>query len=85
MAELQTIELNKNIGICSFDIANMYINIPKIYAINIICNMLGSNQEINMNIQKETLHILQTAMEQNYFQFDRHKQTDVLATGPPTT
>lgn len=50
-----------------------------------ICNILASNPEINMNIQKELLHILQKVIEQNYFQFDQQccKQTDVLTMGAP--
>jgi hypothetical protein len=73
--------------ICSFDIENMYTNIPKIYSVKIIGNVLGSNPEINMNIQKELLHILQKVMEQNYFQFDQqyYEHTDGLAINFPTS
>jgi hypothetical protein len=63
MAGLQSIDLNKDIRICSFDIENMYTNIPKIDIINIINNILENNQETDRNIQKETLHIVQTVME----------------------
>jgi hypothetical protein len=39
--------------------------------------IVEGNQQINFNIQKEILFILETVMEQNYFQFDQHyyKQT----------
>jgi hypothetical protein len=39
------------------------------------------------NIQKETIHILETIIEQNYFQVDQKycKQTDGLAMGVPTS
>jgi hypothetical protein len=57
--------------ICSLDIENMYTNIPKRDTINIINNIQESNPEINMNIWKEILYILQTVMEQNYFQFNQ--------------
>jgi hypothetical protein len=65
----------------------MYTNISKIDIVNIINNVLENNQEINRNIQKETLHILQTMVEQNYFQVDGdyYKQTDGLAVGAPTS
>jgi hypothetical protein len=66
IAVLQAIILNKDMQICSFDIENMYTDIPKINTVNIICNLLGGNPEINMNIRKEILHMLQIVMEQNY-------------------
>jgi hypothetical protein len=86
MTDLITIELNRNTRICSF-IENMYTNIPKNDTINIINNILESNSKITMNIQKEILHILQTVIEQNYFQFDQqyYKQTDGLTMGAPTS
>jgi hypothetical protein len=49
--------------ICSFYIENMYTYIPKIDTLNIISNILEINPEININIQKEILHILQTVMK----------------------
>jgi hypothetical protein len=79
MTELKTIELNKDTKLCSFDITNMYTNIPKIGVINTIKKILGNNNEIEKNIQKETIHILETIIEQNYFQFDQsitNKPTD---------
>jgi hypothetical protein len=81
MADLQVIELKKDMGICSFEVENMYTKTPKIDSIKIIGNILGSNPEINMNIQKEILHILQRVMEQNYFQFYQqyYEHTDGLA------
>jgi hypothetical protein len=42
----------------SFDIEKMYIDIPTRYATNIINNILESNPEININIKKEILHIV---------------------------
>jgi hypothetical protein len=73
--------------ICSFDIKNIYTNVPKIDTINIICNTLGSNPEINMNIQKEILNILQIMMEQNCFKLEQQhsKQTDGLGMVAPTS
>jgi hypothetical protein len=64
----------------------MYTNIPKIGVINIIKKILENNNEIEKNIQKETIHILDTIIEQNYLHFDQehYKQTDGLAMGAPT-
>jgi hypothetical protein len=85
ITDLKTIELSKDTRLCSFDITNMYTNIPKIWFI--IKNILENNNEIGKNIQKETIHILETIIEQNYFQFDQehYKQTDGLAMGAPTS
>jgi hypothetical protein len=52
-------------------LVHFYICCAKFYTVNIINNIQGSNVEINMYIQKEILHILQTVMEQNCFQFDQ--------------
>jgi hypothetical protein len=87
MADLQVVELNKDVRICSCHIKNTYTNIPKIVTINIICNILESNSEIDMNIQKGILHILQIMTERNCFRFDQQycKQTDGLVMDAPTT
>jgi hypothetical protein len=54
MTDLKTLELNKDTRLCSFDITNMYTNIPKIGVINIIKKITENNNEIEMNIQKIT-------------------------------
>jgi hypothetical protein len=43
--------------ICSFDIENMYKNIPKREIINIIKNILQNNTEIQLNIRNEIIYI----------------------------
>jgi hypothetical protein len=70
MTDLQVIELNKDMRLCSFDIENMFTNIPKIGIINTI-NTILENLGTETNIQKEIIHILRTMIEQNYFQFDQ--------------
>jgi hypothetical protein len=40
--------------------------------------ILGSNPEINMTTQKEILHVLQTVIEQNYFQVDQQYYNPVF-------
>jgi hypothetical protein len=59
----------------------------KIGVINIIKNILENNNKIEKSIQKETIQILETIIEQNYFQFEHeyYKQTEGLATGAPTS
>jgi hypothetical protein len=68
ITDLQDIEINNNIKLCSFDIENMYTNIPKndiINIVNTILENLGTE-----NIQKEIIQILGIVIEQHYFQFD---------------
>jgi hypothetical protein len=67
VTELKTIEPNNNTRICSFDIENMYTNIPRNVIINIINNILDNNVEIQFNIRNEIIYILKRVMEQNYF------------------
>jgi hypothetical protein len=50
MVDLKTIELNGDMRTCSFDIENMYTNIPKRDIINIINNILENKKEIHLNI-----------------------------------
>jgi hypothetical protein len=50
--DLKTMEINENIRMCSFDIENMYTNIPTVDTINIITNILKTNPGINENNQK---------------------------------
>jgi hypothetical protein len=54
---------------------------------NIIKNILENNNEIEKNIQNETIHILETVIEQNSFQFDQeyYKQTDGLTMSAPSS
>jgi hypothetical protein len=85
ITELKTIQFSKYTRICSFDIENIYTNIPRTEATNIIATILKTNSSINNNNNslKEIIHI----MEQNYFQFEQkfYKQTDGLAMGAPTS
>jgi hypothetical protein len=77
ITELKTIEISKDTRICSLNIQNMYINIPRTEVTNIIANILKMNSSIN-NSRKEVIHILEIVMKQNYFQFKQkfYKQTD---------
>jgi hypothetical protein len=72
MTDLQAIEINKDVRLCSFDIENMYTNIPKAEVINIINNIIQNSQGTETNVHKEII------MKQNYFQFNQeyYKQVD---------
>jgi hypothetical protein len=57
MTDLNTIELNNDTRTCSFDIENMYTNIPTKDIINIINNILEINTEIQFGIWNEIICI----------------------------
>jgi hypothetical protein len=59
--------------------------IPKNSIMNII-NNIQNNHEIEEKEQKEIIHILKRAIDQNYLQFDleHYKQNDGLTMGAPT-
>jgi hypothetical protein len=66
--DLQTIEINEDVRICSFDIQNMYTNIPKLEIMNIITDIMENNPDITKTTQEEITNIPKSIMEQNYFQ-----------------
>jgi hypothetical protein len=85
--DLQSIEINEDVRICSFDIENIHTNIPKLEVINIIKNIMENDPEIKKDEQEEIINILKSMMDQYYFQFNQqyYKQTVGLAMGAPTS
>jgi hypothetical protein len=81
---LNNITINENTRICSFDIKDMYTNIPQQDTILIIHNIL---QNYNENVADDILNMLQITLQQNYFQFDNqyYKQNIGLAMGASTS
>lgn len=63
---LDKIEINKNTKLISFDISNMYTNIPIKETIEIINNKLKNNN-FNKEYIKQITHILNTILKQNNF------------------
>jgi hypothetical protein len=84
--ELNNISINQNTRICSFDITNMYTNIPLNILTNIIRNTL-SKGEIPQVIIYEIDRITRLVLEQNYFQHNKifYKQKEGLAMGAPSS
>jgi hypothetical protein len=58
MSELKTVVINEDTRLCSFDIANIYTNIPKTDTSNIINNILRNNHETNDNTREEIMHMV---------------------------
>jgi hypothetical protein len=86
MEDLQEITITANTRLASFDITDMYTNIPttEIPRItNDICNRISIPQETT---QELTL-LISTILKQNYFKFNNkiYNQTQGLAMGAPTS
>jgi hypothetical protein len=84
---LQNIEIDENTKLCSFDIENMYTNIPTSELKNVIKNIVDQNHNMSNIENDELLNLLNFILEQNYFQFKNkfYKQNDGLAMGAPTS
>jgi type II secretory pathway component HofQ len=67
ISDLNNIDINQNTRMCSFDITNMYINIPLNSVINSIRDTLAQGNRPHTFIQ-EIGRINNTILEQNYFQ-----------------
>ena len=82
--KLQTIKITDNTKLYSFDITDMYSNIPITDTINIIEQTLNKNKESKKYIT-QLKNILKTITEQNYFTFEEHiyKIHDGLIMGSP--
>jgi len=78
--KLHKINISHNTKIMSFDIKNLYTNIPVTETIDIIKNKLENNTE-NTNICNN----LKTILNQNYFRFNNkyYKMDNGLAMGSP--
>jgi hypothetical protein len=83
--DLQEIPYDQNLKLASFDITNMYTNIPThdLTTINEICQ----NSQIDNNIREDIIKLTKTIVNQDYFQFmnDNYVQTEGLAMGAPTS
>jgi hypothetical protein len=77
---------NSNLRLASFDISNMYTNIPTAKLpslITEICNNLNTPKPVRLELTK----LVKMVLKQNYFTFqeDIYKQTTGLAMGAPTS
>ena len=72
MYDLQEIQFDNNLKLISFDISNMYTNIPTNELTKLIQYMCTHN-DINTTLQNELLQQCNTILIQNYFQFGAHQ------------
>jgi hypothetical protein len=86
MNDLKGIKVDKNTKIASFDITNMYSNIPTTELRVILTNILRSIFHDNTTIQ-ELLKLYDLIIEHNYFTHEDkiYRQNEGLAMGSPSS
>jgi hypothetical protein len=84
--DLQEIPYDQNVRLASFDITDMYTNIPTQNLMAII-SKIGQDNQVDNNILNDIIKLTNTIMNQNYLQFtkDNYIQTEGLAMGAPTS
>jgi hypothetical protein len=82
---LKRIKTPVNTKECSFDIRNMYTNIPQNELIHIIKDTLEYNNTPE-NQKQELIILVEAILNQNYMQYmnQQYKQNEDLAMGAPT-
>lgn len=86
--ELNNVKIDEYTSFCSFDIVNMYANIPTKEVINITKQLLTNTLTNNHNnIIQQILILLNTIIGHNYIQFNEnfYIQHEGLAMGSPTS
>jgi hypothetical protein len=86
MTEVQDIPYSENLRFASFDISNMYYNVPTTQiprTVGTICDQLCTSKWF----KKELVGLVRTVIKQNYFQFgdQTYKQHKGLAMGAPSS
>ena len=78
MKDLEDIPIHKNTRLASFDIANMYSNVPTDELTNII-KFMSSRQNLKEKLTEELISLTHTIVNQKYFEF--HNKFYVQNTG----
>lgn len=84
--DLTDIPYDPTVKFASFDITNMYPNVPTKELLKII-NIMCDKHSLNDKLKQEITKISQVLIEQNYFRFHDtiYVQNEGLATGAPTS
>jgi hypothetical protein len=84
--DLQDIKYNRDLRLASFDITNMYTNIPTKNLLGII-DTICKNNNIDRNIRTHITRLSKAIINQNYFQFmnQTYMQIEGLAMGATTS
>jgi hypothetical protein len=84
--DLKNIPFDQNLRLASFDISNMYTNIPTDVLLT-IAESAYNNNNVKENLKCDTLKLLKVIIDQNYSQFlgQTYVQNEGLAMGAPTS
>jgi allophanate hydrolase subunit 1 len=66
---IKKLKINEHVRIITLDIKNIYVNLPIKGIIQTARFWLNKNNKNNKELNEQTLHILNTIMKQNYFQY----------------
>jgi hypothetical protein len=85
-ADLNDIDINADIRLCSFDINNTYPNIPTLELTNIITEMANLNN-FPLEVTNEIITLTELITKQNYFEMNSkfYIQSEGLAMGAPSS
>jgi hypothetical protein len=85
-ADLKQVIISENIRLCSFDIKNMYSNIPTQDLNDLIIDIARKNQ-IHSAVIQEIEQLAKLIIKQNYFEVDSklYHQSEGLAMGVPSS
>jgi hypothetical protein len=86
MEDLLQVNINQHTRFASFDITNMYTNIPT-QQIPKILTLLYKQNVIDKQLSRDLIALTETIAQQNYFRFQDtiYTQTEGLAMGAPTS
>jgi hypothetical protein len=84
--DLTKLPTDDHTRLCSFDISNMYTNIPTDEISNLIQSIL-IKQDVPLDTVGQIRSLVEICIGQNYFHHECHffKETQVLAMGIPTS
>lgn len=79
------LEIKDHHTLASFDVVNLYTNVPIKVTLEILEKNLKTQNTLNTDSRKELMHLLRLTLEQNYFTFEGkfYFQPDGLAMGSP--
>jgi hypothetical protein len=79
------LEIKSHHTLASFDIVNLYTNIPIKQTLEIIEKNLKNNPTLTTEARNELMNLLEITLQQNYFRFNEkfYSQPDGLAMGSP--
>ena len=83
--KIKTIKSAPHYRLASFDVTNLYTNVPVDETMTILRNSLINTNRLGRNEIDELMQLLKTILKQNYFSYDNEyfMQEDGLAMGSP--